>query len=65
MLTDKQITSFMEIYKNRFGKELDREEAFGKATSLLRMVELVYKPITETEYNNLQRRRQETGDINL
>lgn len=65
MLTDKQITSFMEIYRNRFGKELDRKEAFEKATSLFRMVELIYKPMTETEYNNLQKRRQETGDINL
>ncbi len=65
MLTDKQIISFMEIYKNRFGKEISREEAFEKAASLLRMVELVYKPMTEQEYNNLQKRRQETGDINL
>jgi len=55
MLADKDIKSFMEIYKNRFGKELSREEAFEKATSLLRMIELVYKPMTEQEYNNLQK----------
>ena len=63
MLADKDIKSFMEIYKNRFGKELSREEAFEKATSLLRMVELIYKPMTEQEYINLQKRRKETGDI--
>lgn len=65
MLQNKDIRSFMELYKQHFGKEISREEAFEKATSLFRMVELVYKPMTEQEYKNLQKRRQETGYTNL
>ena len=63
MLSDKDVKSFIEIYKNRFGKELSYEEATQKANTLLRMVELIYKPMTVQEYNNLQKRRRETGDI--
>jgi len=63
MLSDKDVKSFIEIYKNRFGKELSYEEATQKANTLLRMVELIYKPMTVQEYNNLQKRRKETGDI--
>ena len=63
MLSDKDVKSFSEIYKNRFGKELSYEEATQKANTLLRMVELIYKPMTVQEYNNLQKRRRETGDI--
>ena len=63
MLSDKDLQSFIEIYKNRFGKEISPEEAREKANTLLRMVELIYKPMTVREYNNLQKRRRETGDI--
>jgi hypothetical protein len=63
MLSDKDVKSFIEIYKNRFNKELSYEEATQKANTLLRMVELIYKPMTVQEYNNLQKRRKETGDI--
>jgi len=61
-LTDEQIAKFQTLYKNRFGEEISREEAYEKGVKLLRLVELIYKPMTETEYKKLQKRRQETGD---
>lgn len=63
MLSDEQITKFQTLYKNRFGKEISREEAFEKGAKLIRLVELIYKPMTEAEYRQLQERRRETGDI--
>ena len=62
MLSDKQITKFQMLYKNRFGKEISREEAYEKGAKLLRLVELIYKPMTEAEYKQLQKRRKETNN---
>jgi hypothetical protein len=65
MLTEDQIKTYQALYKNRFGKEIGREEAIEKGTKLLRLVELIYVPITEEEYKRLQKRRQETGNLKI
>lgn len=63
MLTDEQITKYQTLYKNHFGKEISREEAYERGVKLIRLVELIYKPMTEAEYQRLQDRRRETGDL--
>ena len=63
MLSHEQITKFQTLYKNRFGREISREEAYEQGAKLIRLVELIYKPVTETEYKKLQERRKETGDL--
>jgi hypothetical protein len=65
MLSDEQITKFQTLYKNRFGKEISREEAYEQGVKLMRLVELIYKPMTETEYKKLQEHRREIGCLNL
>ncbi len=61
MLSHEQITNFQVLYKNRFGREISREEAYEKGAKLMRLVEIIYKPMTETEYQQVQERRRETG----
>ncbi len=63
MLSDEQITKFRILYRKRFGKNISRELAIEQGTKLIRLVELIYKPITETEYQQLQERRRQTGDL--
>jgi hypothetical protein len=63
MLSDEQITKFQTLYKNRFGREISREEAYEKGAKLIRLVELIYRPMTENEYQLLQERRRKTGDL--
>jgi len=63
MLSNEQITKFQTLYRNRFGKEISREEAYEQGVRLIRLVELIYKPMTEAEYQQLQERRRETGDL--
>ncbi|TSC79983.1 MAG: hypothetical protein G01um101429_295 [Parcubacteria group bacterium Gr01-1014_29] len=63
MLSDEQITKYQTLYKNRFGKDISQEEAYEHGAKLIRFVELIYKPMTETEYQQLQERRRETGDL--
>ena len=62
MLSDEQIKQFQILYKNRFGKEISREGTYEKGVKLLRLVDLIYKPMTEDEYKQLQKRRKDTDD---
>jgi len=63
MLSDQQIIKFQKLYKAHFGKDISRAEAIEKGIKLIRLVELVYKPITKAEYQRVQKRRKETKDI--
>ncbi len=60
MLSDEQITKFQTLYKNRFGEEISREEAYEQGAKLIRLVKLVYKPMTEKDLEELQQRREAT-----
>jgi hypothetical protein len=48
--TDEQLDSFITLYKREFGDYLTRVEALGKATSLVSMVKLTYKSMTQKEF---------------
>lgn len=61
-LTKEQLNKFKQIYKEQFKEDLSDAEALEKATKLMRLIEIVYKPMTETEYNQLQKRRADTSD---
>jgi hypothetical protein len=63
MISKEGLDQFKQIYKKRFNKDLADDVASEKAMTLLRMVELIYKPMTLGEYEALQKRRVETGDI--
>jgi len=63
MLSDEQIKTYQALYKNRFGKEISREQAYEQGVKLLRLIELIYKPMTEEEFQKLQERRKQTGDL--
>lgn len=60
MLSDEQIKQFQMLYKKHFGKEISREEAYEQGAKLIRLVELIYKPISEAEYKQLQKRLKDT-----
>jgi hypothetical protein len=60
MLSDKQIKKFQTLYKNRFGKEISREDALEQGVKLIRLMELIYKPMTEKDLELLRTRRQTT-----
>jgi aldehyde:ferredoxin oxidoreductase len=60
LLLDADIRKFQELYKARFGMDISKEEALAKGTQLLRLMELVYKPMTKEESEVIQKRRIET-----
>ena len=49
-LTDEQIEKFQELYKTRFGIDISYEDAKDRGLKLIRLVKVVYNPITKEEY---------------
>ncbi|OGZ08924.1 MAG: hypothetical protein A3D67_01520 [Candidatus Lloydbacteria bacterium RIFCSPHIGHO2_02_FULL_51_22] len=62
MLSDEQIRKFQDLYKARFGKEISREDAYEQGVKLMRLIQIVYKPMTKDEYEAVQKRRRETKE---
>jgi hypothetical protein len=50
MTNNEQICQFQELYKKQFGKEISSEDALEQSTKLIRLMELVYKPMTKEEH---------------
>ncbi len=63
MITDEEITSFQELYKKHFGKEISREVALEKGIKLQRLVSLVYQPMTEAELKLVQERLKTISEL--
>ncbi len=59
MISKEHLVKFKELYKKHFNEELSDEDALEKAIKLRRMVEIVYQPITEKEYEDWKKRRAE------
>jgi hypothetical protein len=60
MLSDERISQFQALYKKYFGEDLTKERAYELGAKLVRMVQLVYRPITEKEYQEWQERHKNT-----
>ena len=55
----EQLDKFRAIYCAKFGIDLTPQEALEKAIPLLRLMQIVYQPITEADLARM-RARQET-----
>jgi len=58
-ISEAQLTSFKVLYKQHFGEELNHKDAYEKALKLVRMMQLVYKPITKEQYQQVIKRQQQ------
>ena len=59
-LTDEDILKFQALYKSEFGTEISREDAYEKGIKLLRLMSIIYQPMTEKEYEQIQKHRKDT-----
>lgn len=67
-LSELKIKQFQELYKNRFNVELSTKDALEKASQLIRLLEIIYKPITQQQLAKLQlydaeRKRHNAGTL--
>ena len=49
-LSDEDIKKFREIYKEYFGKEINREKAVEDGYALVRLMQLIYKPVLKSDF---------------
>ena len=61
LLTDKDVREYQKLYKARFRKDITYEEAHEQGVKLVRLLELIYKPMPLDEYQRLQQRRRDAG----
>ena len=53
ILSDEDISKFQALYKSQFGIEISREDAYKQGVQLLKLMSIVYKPMTEEEFSRL------------
>lgn len=58
-LTDDEISQFQAAYRKNFGKEISREDARERFTKLVRLFEIIYKPMTKKEFEAVKAKRKE------
>jgi len=61
-LTPELVAKFQAIYKAKFGREISNEQAYEQGVKLVRLMEIVYRPMTRAEYKKAQERRQQFLD---
>ena len=59
-LSDDQIEQFRQLYTKRYGNEISKEVAYDQACKLLRFIMQIYKPMSEEDFEAIQKRRLDT-----
>lgn len=59
-LSDEDIAKFQALYKSEFGMEISREDAYEKGIKLLRLMSIIWKPMTAEEHEQIQKHRKDT-----
>lgn len=55
-ITEADVKEFQNLYKEKFGKELDYQTARQKLTKLVLQMKTIYQPITKEQVEELARR---------
>jgi len=60
VLSGDDISKFQALYRSELGIEISKEDACEKGIKLLNLMSAVYKPMTEKEYQLIQKYRKDT-----
>ncbi|MEO8581969.1 MAG: hypothetical protein ABI425_05365 [Patescibacteria group bacterium] len=58
-ITEAQVEKYQMLYKARFGKEISYEDAYEKGLSLVRLMQIIYKPMTKVQYQQVMERKKQ------
>jgi hypothetical protein len=61
-LSEKHIEEFRQIYKEHFHKEISKEDAYKNGLKLLRLIEILYKPIDDDFVNEDTENEQQKSE---
>lgn len=57
MISKEALEEYKKIYQKQFGKEISDADALEQATKLLRLMEIVYKPMTKEEFERFSKQQ--------
>ena len=57
VLSDENIREFQAIYKEHFGTEITKEDAYENGIKLLRLISLIYRPTSSNEQLKVQKKQ--------
>ena len=61
-ITPKDVKDFQDLYRKKFGKELDYQTARHKLTMLVLQMKTVYQPVTQEQVDELALRDKRKED---
>lgn len=53
-LSNEHISAFQSLYKDEFGEDISYDQAREQAASLVRLMQLIYCPISKKEHVRVQ-----------
>lgn len=56
IISDEKLEEFRNIYRERYGKDISKQDAYALAIKLVRMISVIYTPMTEKEYLTTHKR---------
>ena len=57
VLSDEHVDKFKQLYKKHFGKDISKQDAYDQGIKLVRLLSIIYKPITEDELAFIEKRK--------
>ena len=61
MLSEQDVTNFQTLFKKEFGTESSREEALEEGLKLVGLINNIYQPMTQEEYDEIEEHRKTTA----
>jgi hypothetical protein len=62
-LKDRHINRFIEVYEKTFQEKITYQEAYDQCLKLVILLKTIYQPMTPEDFERVQARRQQTGDL--
>lgn len=57
-ISDEQLEQFRELYRKRYGREIDTGQAYEQAEKLMLLLHRIYRPMTKTHFEEIQKYRE-------
>jgi len=64
MLTEADVKKYQKLYKARFGVELGRDDAYTELSLLVKQMQIIYQPISQTNVDELEVKDKENDNVN-
>jgi len=58
VLSDSDIIKFQKLFEKELGRKISKQEAYEQGIKLLILVKVIWKPMTQADWDRIQARRK-------